>query len=76
MLHPFEKCNGAVQGRLKQFLLMPEKLKGLLDGFRVGLAHGLAELLHGVYLDEPRPDTLESESLGSYGGPLLPEEKG
>jgi uncharacterized protein (TIGR00661 family) len=36
----------------------------------------LAELLHGVYLGEPRPDTLESESLGSYGGPLLPEEKG
>ncbi len=36
----------------------------------------LMELLHGVKLDEPRPDRLESEALGSYGGPLLPEEKG
>ncbi len=35
----------------------------------------LAELLRDVSLDEPRPDRLETEALGSYGGPLLPEEK-
>lgn len=36
----------------------------------------LAELLRDVSLDEPRPDSLQTEGLGSYGGPLLPEERG
>lgn len=35
----------------------------------------LAELLRDVSLDEPRPDSLQTEAPGSYGGPLLPEEK-
>jgi UDP-N-acetylglucosamine:LPS N-acetylglucosamine transferase len=36
----------------------------------------LAELLRDVSLDEPRPDRLETEAMGRYEGPLLPEEKG
>lgn len=35
----------------------------------------LAELLRDASLAEPRPDRLETQALGSYGGPLLPEEK-
>ena len=33
------------------------------------------ELLRDIALDEPRPVRLESPALGSFEGPLLPEEK-
>ena len=36
----------------------------------------LVELLRDVSLDEPRPDCLETEAMGCFGGPLLPEDQG
>jgi uncharacterized protein (TIGR00661 family) len=40
-----------------------------------GMLHrAVAELMHDIELDEPKKDSLETPSMGTYQGPPLPEE--